>query len=128
MPGLNRVQIIGNLGRDPETRFTPKGTKVCTFSVAVTDHWRGAEGENRERTEWFNIEAWGRLGEVCQEYLSKGQLVYIEGRFQTDHYEKNGEKRSTTKLVASGMQMLGRRADDDESMPPQPPDEEEFPF
>lgn len=128
MPGLNRIQIIGNLGRDPETRFTPKGAKVCTFSVAVTERWRSAEGDNRERTEWFSVEAWGRLGEICQEYLTKGQLVYIEGRIQTDHYEKNGEKRSSTKLVASSMQMLGRRAEDDDSLPPQPPDETEFPF
>jgi single-strand DNA-binding protein len=128
MPALNRVQIIGNLGKDPETRFTPNGAKVCKFSVAVTERWRGGEGENRERTEWFNIEAWGKLAEICQEYLHKGQLVYLEGRLQTDQYEKNGEKRYFTKIVASGMQMLGRRSDEEDALPPQPPDEDEFPF
>lgn len=127
MPALNRVQIIGNLGRDPETRFTPKGAKVCQFSVAVTDRWRTGEGEERERTEWFNVETWGRLAEICQEYLHKGQLVFIEGRLQTEHYEKGGEKRTFTKLVASTMQMLGRKPEGDEPPLP-PPDEDEFPF
>lgn len=128
MPALNRVQIIGNLGKDPETRFTPKGAKVCQFSVAVNDRWRTAEGEERERTEWFTVEAWGRLAEVCQEFLHKGQLVYIEGRMQTEHYEKSGEKRTFTKLVASTMQMLGRKSDGDEAPIPPPPDEDEYPF
>ncbi len=129
MPALNRIQIIGNLGKDPETRFTPKGTKVCKFTVAVTERRHTAEGENRDRTEWFNIEAWERLAEICQEYLHKGQLVYIEGRLQTDQYEKGGEKRYFTKIVASGMQMLGRRAEEENNVPPPPPpDEEEVPF
>ena len=127
MANLNRVQLIGRLGRDPETRFTPKGSKICQFSVAVDRKWRGADGETKERTDWFNVEAWGRLGEICQEYLGKGRLVYIEGRLQTDTYEKEGEKRYSTKVVASTMQMLDRKPEEEEPVPPQP-EEDEFPF
>lgn len=130
MPSLNRIQLIGRLGRDPETRFTPKGAKVCNFSLAVDDRWRSAEGEEHERTDWFNIEAWGRLGEFCQEYLTKGRLVFIEGRLRIEQYEKNGEKRYYTKVVASGMQMLDRKPEEGGEVeePIIPPDEEEYPF
>ena len=128
MPSLNRVQLIGRLGKDPETRFTPTGKKVCQFSVAVDRHWRSAEGEAKEATDWFNIEAWGRTGEVCQEYLKKGHLVYVEGRLRTDQYEKEGEKRSITKVVASGMQMLERKRGEEEPVVLPPEEGEEFPF
>lgn len=97
MPGLNRVQLIGNLGRDPEIRTTPKGNKVCTFSVAVGRRWKTSEGETKEATDWFNVEAWGGLGEICAQYLSKGRLVLIEGRLQTDRYEQEDEVRYFTK-------------------------------
>lgn len=128
MPSLNRVQLIGNLGKDPETRYTPSGSKICNFSVAVNRRWTSAEGEEREATDWFNIEAWGRLGEICQEYLSKGRLVFIEGRLQTDQYEKDGEKRYITKVVASQMQMLDRKSGEGEPSAPPPSEGEEFPF
>ena len=127
MPALNRVQLIGYLGRDPETRVTPSGSKVTNFSIAVTRRWRRAESEPKERTDWFNVEAWGRLGEVCQEYLHKGSLVYLEGRLQTDQYEHEGEKRSVTKVVAQHMQMLERKTGEEEPVPPAG-EEEEFPF
>jgi single-strand DNA-binding protein len=127
MPALNRVQLIGNLGKDPETRFTPTGKKVTSFSVAVSHRWRSAEGEPKERTDWFNIEAWGRQGEICQQYLSKGSLVYIEGRLQTDQYEHEGEKRYFTKVVVQRMQMLDRKPGEEELVAP-PEGEEEFPF
>ncbi len=127
MPALNRVQLIGYLGRDPETRFTPNGKKVCHFSVAVSQRWRSAEGEAKKATDWFNIDAWGRLGEVCQEYLGKGSLVYIEGRLRVDQYEKEGEKRYSTKVVALAMQMLDRKPEEEEPVSP-PPEEEDFPF
>jgi single-strand DNA-binding protein len=127
MPSLNRVQLIGRLGRDPETRFTPNGKKVCHFSVAVGRRWKSAEGEQKEATDWFSIEAWGRWAEVCQDYLAKGRLVYIEGRLQTDQYEKDGEKRYSTKVVLGYMQMLERKPDEDEPLAPEV-DEEEFPF
>jgi single-strand DNA-binding protein len=114
MPTLNRVQIIGYLGRDPETRYTSTGRKVTHFSVAVSRRWRNAEGELQEATNWFNIEAWGRLGEISQEYLKKGSLVYIEGRLQTDRYEYEGETRVSTKVIARNIQMLDRRPGEDE--------------
>lgn len=111
MPGLNRVQLIGRLGKDPETRFTPKGSKVCSFTVAVDRRWK-SEGDTKEATDWFNVEAWGKLGEICQNYLKKGRLVFIEGRLQTDHYEADGESRTFTKVVAQQMQMLDRKAEE----------------
>ena len=109
MPALNRVQLIGRLGRDPEGRFIPTGKQVTHFSLAVTNRWKTKDGETREFTEWINVEAWGRLGEVCQEYLKKGSLVYLEGRLKTDKYEDNGEHKFYSKVVALQMQMLDRK-------------------
>ena len=109
MAALNRVQLIGRLGRDPETRFTPTGKKVAHFSLAVSNRWRSKEGEMNESTEWVNIEAWERLGEVCQEFLKKGSLVYLEGRLKTDKYEENGEHRYFTKVVISTLEFLDRK-------------------
>ena len=106
MPALNKVQLIGRLGRDPESKFTPTGKKVTHFSAAISNHWKSKEGEAKESTEWVNIEAWGRLGEVCQEYLKKGSLVYIEGRLKTDKYEDKGDTRYFTKVVAQTVQFL----------------------
>jgi len=115
MPALNNVQMIGYLGKDPEGRFTPTGKKVAHFSLAVTQRWKTA-GESRENTEWVNVEAWGRLGEVCQDYLKKGSLVYLDGRLKTDKYEDKGETKYFTKVVALSMQMLDRKTSD-EPMP-----------
>ena len=109
MPTLNRVQLIGRLGKDPETKFTPTGRKVAHFSIAVSNRWKNSEGESKEYTEWVNIEAWGRLGEVCQQYLHKGSLMYLEGRLKTDRYEAEGETKYYTKVVALSMQMLDRK-------------------
>jgi len=112
MPALNRIQLIGYLGRDPETRFTPTGKKVTHFSVAVSQR-RKVSGETREYTDWVNIEAWGRLGEVCQEYLKKGSLIYLEGRLKTDKYEDNGNTRYFSKVVTQLVQFLSdNRASD----------------
>ncbi|MGA9399051.1 MAG: single-stranded DNA-binding protein [Anaerolineaceae bacterium] len=113
MSSLNRIQLIGRLGKDPETRTTPGGKQVCIFSVAVGHHWKDKKGEAKSVTDWFNIEAWGKLGEICQQYLHKGQLVFVEGRMKTDKYEQNGETRYFTKVVLSGMQMLERREADE---------------
>jgi len=113
MPALNRVQLIGNLGQDPESKFTPTGKKVSHFSIAVTNRWKTG-GETKENTEWVNIEAWGRLGEICQDYLKKGSLVYVEGRLKTDKYEaKEGDTKYFTKVVALAMQMLDRKPNDE---------------
>lgn len=115
MPSLNRVQLIGRLGRDPEVRYTPKGTPCTRFSLAVDHSWTNAEGERRTDTEWFHIEAWGKLGEVCQKYLKKGRLVYLEGRLHTDKWEdEKGEPQSLTKVIASALQMLDRKPDEPE--------------
>lgn len=114
MPALNRVQIIGRLGRDPESKFTPTGKKVAHFSVAVSNRWKGRDGEMRESTEWVNVEAWDRLGENCQEYLKKGSLVYVEGRLKTDKYDDDGETRYFTKVVAQMVQFLDSRTVDDQ--------------
>jgi single-strand DNA-binding protein len=113
MAALNRVQLIGRLGRDPESRYTPTGKKVAHFSVAISQHWKAA-GESKEYTEWVNVEAWDRLGEVCQEYLKKGSLVYVEGRLKTDKYEdREGDTRYYTKVVAQVVQFLSdSRAED----------------
>jgi single-strand DNA-binding protein len=113
MPALNRVQLIGRLGKDPESRFTPNGKKVAHFSLAVSNRWKSADGEMKEYTEWVNIEAWGRLGEVCQQYLHKGSLIYLEGRLKTDKYEDKGETKYYTKVVALLMQMLDKKTEEE---------------
>lgn len=116
MPALNRVQLIGRLGKDPEGRFTPTGKQVTTFSLAVSNRWKSKEGETKEYTEWVNIEVWGRLGEVCQEYLKKGSLIYLEGRLKTDKYEEDGESRFYTKVVALTIQFLDKKPADEPMM------------
>ncbi len=116
MPALNRVQLMGHLGKDPEGKFTPTGKRVAHFSVAISNRWKSKEGEAKEYTEWVNIEAWGRLGEVCQEYLKKGSLVFVEGRLKTDKYEDKGETKYYTKVVALSMQMLDRKPNEEPTM------------
>ena len=116
MPALNRVQLIGNLGKAPESKFTPSGKKVAHFSLAVSQRWKTG-AETKEYTEWVNIEAWGRLGEVCQEYLKKGSLVYLEGRLKTEKYEdKGGETKYYTKVVALSLQFLDKKDKDEPVM------------
>jgi single-strand DNA-binding protein len=108
--GLNKVMLIGNLGKDPEMKYTPSGMPVTTFSVAVSRSWRTPEGENREETEWFRVVAWQKLAETCNEYLRKGMRVYIEGRLQTRKWtDQQGQERYTTEVVANEMVMLSGR-------------------
>jgi single-strand DNA-binding protein len=116
MPGLNRVQLIGRLGKDPESQYTTTGKKVCHFSLATSRRWKSSAGETKEATDWFNVEAWGRLAEICQDYLKKGSLVYLEGRLQTDRYEHEGETRYFTKVIARSMQMLDRRPEEEPAL------------
>jgi single-strand DNA-binding protein len=114
MPALNRVQLIGYLGRDPESKYTSGGKRVTDFPIAVTQRWKDDSGETREHTEWANIEAWGRLAETCHEYLGKGSLVFVEGRLKTDRYEdEQGETRYFTKVVARTVQFLSEHRDDE---------------
>ena len=111
MPALNRVQIIGRLGQDPDARYTPTGKQVVKFSVAISNRWK-KDGDVKEYTEWVNIEAWGRLAEVCNEYLRKGSLVFVEGRLKTDKYvDDTNTTRYFTKVVIQQMQMLDKRED-----------------
>lgn len=108
--GLNKVMIIGYLGRDPEMRYTPSGRPVTSFSVATSRTWTSAEGDRREETEWFNVVAWGNLAEICKSHLGKNQQVYIEGRLQTRGWEdETGKKHFRTELVANEMILLGDR-------------------
>lgn len=109
MAGVNKVILVGNLGRDPEVRYTKSGQAVASFSLATSEKWTGKDGNKEEKTEWHRIVAWGKLGEICGEYLSKGKQVYIEGRLQTREWEDGeGVKRQTTEVVANNMTMLGQ--------------------
>ncbi len=105
--GLNKVMLIGRLGKDPDVRFTQSGMEVANFSVATSEGWTDkATNEKKERTEWHRIVAFGKLGEICGKYLNKGKQVYIEGRLQTRSWEQDGITKYTTEIVASEMQML----------------------
>ena len=111
MAGINKVILIGRLGRDPEVRYTPDGTAVANFSIATSTEWTDkGSGDKKEKTEWHRIVAWRRLGEICGEYLAKGRQVYVEGRLQTRDWEdRDGNKRYTTEVVATDVQFLGTR-------------------
>jgi len=108
--GLNKVMLIGHLGRDPEMRYTPSGRPVTSFSIATNRSWNTSDGERHTDTDWFNIVTWGNLAEICNQHLKKGQQVYIEGRLQTRQWDdKEGNKHTTTEVVASEMLILGDR-------------------
>lgn len=109
--GLNKVMIIGQLGRDPEMRYTPSGRPVTTFVVACSRTWNSADGERHTETEWFNVVTWGNLAEICKQYLTKNQQVYIEGRLQTRRWEDTeGCKHNSVEIVAYEMMILGERS------------------
>jgi single-strand DNA-binding protein len=112
MASVNKVIVVGNLGKDPETRFMPDGKAVCNFSVATTDTWKDkATGEKKEATEWHRVSSFGRLAEICGEYLKKGSQVYVEGKLRTRKWQdKEGQDRYTTEIIADAMQMLGSRS------------------
>ena len=125
MPSVNKVILMGNLGRDPEVRFMPNGDAVCNFSIATTDSWKDKAGERQEKTEWHNIVMYRRLAEIAGEYLKKGRPVYLEGRLQTRKWQtKEGQDRYTTEVIADSMQMLGGRdgAPAQESQPSSQPE------
>ena len=129
MKCLNKVMIIGNVGRDPEMRYMPSGRPVTSFSVATTRSWKGSEGQRREETEWFNIVAWGNLGEICKQRLSRGQRVYVEGRLQTRSWEdQEGKRRFRTEVVASEMIMLGAGRASSRATVPADESEDGLPF
>ncbi len=119
MASVNKVILIGNLGRDPELRYTQSGQAVTNFSLATTDRFSNKSGEREERTEWHRIVAWARTAELCAQYLAKGRSVYVEGRLQTREWEdKEGQKRRTTEVVAQTVQFLGGPRDGQQAAPP----------
>ena len=144
MASLNKVMLIGNLGRDPEVRYMPSGGAMCNISIATTDNWTDkSSGEKREKTEWHRIVMFGKQAELAEQYLKKGSPLYIEGRLQTRKWTtKEGEDKYTTEVIADRMQFLGRRgedsfgessqskskADSSEGTPSFPDEEEEIPF
>jgi single-strand DNA-binding protein len=110
---INKAILVGRLGRDPETRYTSTGQAVCNFTMATDESFKSRSGERQQRTEWHRIVMWGKLAEIAQQYLKKGQLVYIEGRLQTRQWDdkRDGSKKTTTEIVANSMKMLGGRAE-----------------
>lgn len=135
---LNKVQLIGNLGKDPELKYTPSGVAVATFSIATSESWKDQEGNQQEKTEWHNIVAWRKLAEIVGEYLKKGKKVYIEGKLQTRSYDKDGVKRYITEIVADQLIMLdgggggkgnsGNSMSEPVSAPSDGPKDDDLPF
>jgi len=107
----NKAMLIGNLGKDPELRYTPSGASVCTFSVATTEKFKDKNGEKREETTWHNIVVWNQLAEICSQYLTKGSKVYLEGKIKNRSYEKDGTTRYISEIVVDQMEMLGSKPD-----------------
>jgi single-strand DNA-binding protein len=127
--GLNKIMIIGRLGRDPEMRYTPSGRPVTSFTVATSRMWNTSEGERRVETEWFNVVAWSNLAEICKQHLSKGQQVYIEGRLQTRNWDDSeGNKHTSIEIVANEMIILSERREAEGSSEAESIEEDEFPF
>ncbi len=125
---LNKVMIIGNLGGDPEMRYTPNGAAVTNFSVAVNESWT-SDGEKKDRTEWFRVICWNKLAETAAVYLTKGRQVFVEGRLQTRSWDdQNGQKRYATEVVASTVRFLGERGEPREQDAPYEPTDEDVPF
>ena len=121
MSGVNRVILIGRLGRDPELKFTPAGKAVTNFTMATSENWKDDSGERQERTEWHRIVIWGKLAEVAAKYLTKGKQVYIEGRLQTREWtDKDGQKRYTTEIVANNMTLLDGKGEGGGNNPEKP--------
>jgi single-strand DNA-binding protein len=124
---VNKVILIGNLGKDPEVRHTQSGSSVATFSIATNESWNNREGQREERTEWHRVVVFGKLADICGQYLKKGKQVYIEGRLQTRSWDdRDGNKRYTTEIVASQMTMLGRGGEGPSDSYAPPIEEERF--
>lgn len=128
MSGYNKVMVIGNLGGDPEMRYTTNGDAVTNFSVAVNESW-GSPEDRKERTEWVRVVCWNKLAETCAQYLTKGRQVFVEGRLQTRSWEdQSGQKRYSTEVVASQVRFLGERGEPREQDEPYEPTAEDLPF
>ena len=121
MAGVNKVILVGRLGADPEIRYTASGMAVCRLSIATSRRYTDKQGNRQEETAWHRVDAWGKLAEICGQYLSKGKQVYIEGRIKYGSYEKDGVKHYTTDIVAENMQMLGGPGKDNRVQEQEPP-------
>ena len=129
MAGINKVILVGNLGKDPEVSYTQSGSAVAKFSIATSEKWVDkSSGEKKEKTEWHRITAFGKLGEICGEFLKSGKQVYIEGRLQYGSYEKDGVTRYTTDIIASQMQMLGGATQQANERTAEKAEDESIPF
>jgi len=128
--GLNKVMLIGRLGQEPEMRYTPSGRPLTKLQVAVNRSWKSSDGEKKTETEWFNIVAWGKLAEICNQYLSKGQQVYIEGRLHTRQWQDDeGNNHSSVEVIAQEMLMLDSKSgEQDTELSEGLPSEDEYPF
>ena len=116
---LNKVLLLGRLGKDPELSYTAGGVAVCKFSLATSKKWKGKDGKDNERTEWHNIVVFNKIAELCNQYLKKGRQAFIEGELQTDQFEKDGDKKFFTKIVANSVQFLGDRSESQSNTQPQ---------
>lgn len=126
---LNRAEIIGNLGNDPELKSTPSGNSVCNFSVATNEKWKDKEGNEQERTEWHRVVVWGKSAESCAKFLSKGRQVFVEGKLQTRSWEnKDGVKMYTTEIIAKRVDFLGAKEGGGGNRPPPPGDNDAPPM
>jgi single-strand DNA-binding protein len=128
---VNKVTLVGRLGRDPETRYTPAGTAVSNFSVATDETYKDKKGDRHKRTEWHRIVLWGKQAEIAQKYLTKGALIFLEGRIQSREWEKDGEKHRSFEIVSNNFRMLERKADangKNEELQPVEITDEDIPF
>jgi single-strand DNA-binding protein len=126
---MNKIIVLGNVGRDPEMRYTPEGQAITTFSIASNRRYRTSSGEQRDETEWFNVSAWGRLGEICNQYLTKGQQVYVEGTLRSQTWEgQDGQPRFSNTITLRDIQFLGARAGQEATPSEQPGEEPDLPF
>jgi len=121
MAGVNKVILVGNLGADPEMRYTADGTAVCNFRIATSEKFKDRQGNMQERTEWHRIVAWRNLAEICGQYLFKGKQVYVEGKIRNESWEKDGVKQYSYKIVADTIQMLGSPGSGTRSQEPETP-------
>ena len=129
MSGVNKVILLGFIGKDPELRYLPNGSAVCNFSIATSETWKDSDGEKKDRTEWHNITAFGKLAEICGEYLNKGKQVFVMGKLQTDSWkDKDGNQRSATKVILSEVQLLGGSGKGEQKKNEERAKEEDIPF
>lgn len=127
--GLNKVLLIGRLGQEPEMRYTPSGKPLTKFQMAVNRSWTTADGEKKTETEWFNVVAWGKLAEICNQYLAKGELIYIDGRLHTRYWQdEQGGNHSGVEVIAQEMIMLGGRLADEDAEEDRDISDEDYPF